>query len=152
MPTFEVLGFNHTSFTVTDLDRPIAFFTEQLGFELKSRAPRGQKLIERLTSIPDARINVAFLVGHGHTMELIEYVGPAAKGTFLPPTCDAGASHVALNVNDMDAAVAASAAYGFEPMGEIIAIDAGPNEGRRVVYLRSPDGVTLEFLEVRGST
>ncbi len=151
MPTFEVLGFNHTSFTVTDLDRPIAFFTELLGFELKSRAPRSQNLIERLTSIPGASINVAYLAGHGHTMELIEYAGPTEKGTFLPPMCDAGASHIALNVSDLDVAVEASAAFGFEPMGDVIAIDAGPNEGRRVVYLRSPDGITLEFLEVSGS-
>ena len=122
-----------------------------MGFELKSRAPRSQNLIERLTSIPGASIKVAYLAGHRHTMELIEYTGPTEKGTFLPPICDAGASHIALNVNDLEAAAAASAAFGFKPMGDIIAIDAGPNERRRVVYLRSPDGITIEFLEVSGS-
>lgn len=151
MAAFKVLGFNHTSFTVTGLDRPIAYFTEVLGFELKSRGPRAQKPIEQLTRIPGAHIHVAFLAGPGHTVELIEYIAPAAKGTYLPPMCDTGASHIALNVDDVDAAVAGSAPYGFEPMGDVIAIDAGPNKGRRIVYLRSPDGITVEFLEVKGS-
>jgi catechol 2,3-dioxygenase-like lactoylglutathione lyase family enzyme len=151
MADFKILDFNHTSFTVTALDRPIAFFTEALGFELTSRSPRGGDLIERLTGIPGASINVAFLAGPGHTVELIEYASPAEKGTFLPPMCDAGASHIALNVDDLDAAIAASVAYGFEPMGEVVAIDAGPNKGRRIVYLRSPEGITVEYLEVRGS-
>lgn len=151
MAAFQVLGFNHTSFTVTALERPIAFFTEALGFELTSRAPRAQGPIERLTAIPGARIEVAFLAGAGHTVELIEYKAPAEKGTFLPPMCDAGASHIALNVDDMDAAVAASAPYGFQPLGGIVTIDAGPNAGRRIAYLRSPDGVTVEYLEVRAT-
>lgn len=48
MPPINVLGFNHTSFTVTDLDRTIAYFRDLLGFELKSRAPRDGPLIERI--------------------------------------------------------------------------------------------------------
>lgn len=151
MADFRVLGFNHTSFTVTKLDRPIAYFTELLGFELISRAPRAQGPIERMTALPGARIEVAFLAGPGHTVELIEYAAPESRGTFLPPMCDAGASHIAFNVDDVEAAVAGSAAYGFALVGEVVTIDAGPNQGRRVVYLRSPDGVTVEYLEARDS-
>ena len=46
MSDFRVLATNHTSFTVSDLDRSIAFFTEALGFEILNRAPRDPKLIE----------------------------------------------------------------------------------------------------------
>jgi hypothetical protein len=31
-------------------------------------------------------------------------------------------------------------------VGEIIVIDAGPNQGRRVVYLKGPDGFVIEFI------
>ena len=151
MNGFKVLGFNHTSFTVTDLDRTIAFFRDLLGFELMSRGPRDDKVIQRLTRIPGASMTVAFLSGPGHTMELIEYSGPDQRGTFLPPMCDAGASHIALNVDELDAAIEGSRAYGFEPMGEVVTINAGPNQGRRIVYLRSTDGLTVEFLEVRAA-
>lgn len=149
MNRFKLLGFNHTSFTVTHLDRPIGFFRDLLGFELQSRGPRDDTVIQRLTQIPGASIMVAFLIGPGHTVELIEYTGPAERGVFLPPTCDAGSSHLAFNVDDLDAAVEGARPYGFELMGEVVSIDAGPNKGRRIVYLRSPDGLTVEFLEFR---
>ena len=37
--------------------------------------------------------------------------------------------------------------YQVEPIAPPVAIDAGPNQGRRVVYLRDPDGITIEFIE-----
>lgn len=151
MDGFKILGFNHTSFTVTDLDRSIAFFRDLLGFELKSRGPRDDTVIQKLTRIPGASITVAYLSGAGHTMELIEYSAPDNKGSFLPPMCDSGASHIALNVDELDAAIEGSRGYGFEPMGDVVTINAGPNRGRRIVYMRSPDGITVEYLEVGDS-
>ena len=53
----------------------------------------------------------------------------------MPRLCDAGAAHVAINVTGIEALVAASAAYGFTAVGEIVTIDAGPNRGSKVVYL-----------------
>jgi hypothetical protein len=44
------------------------------------------------------------------------------------------------------AAVEAARRYGFELVGEVIAIDAGPNQGRDVCYLQDGDGVTIEFI------
>ena len=49
MNTFRVLGTNHTSFTVSSLDRTIAFFRDCLGFDLVSRAPRSPDLVSRIT-------------------------------------------------------------------------------------------------------
>ena len=37
--SFRVLGTNHTSFTVSNLDRSLGFFRDCLGFELASKAP-----------------------------------------------------------------------------------------------------------------
>jgi hypothetical protein len=50
-------------------------------------------------------------------------------------------------VTGIEALVAASAAYGFKAVGEIITIDAGPNRGSRVVYLRGPDRSTVESIQ-----
>ena len=35
-----ITGFNHTSFTVTDMDRSVRFWTEAMGFEAASVSPR----------------------------------------------------------------------------------------------------------------
>jgi len=38
--SYRVLGTNHTSFTVSSLDRAIGFFRDCLGFRVLNRAPR----------------------------------------------------------------------------------------------------------------
>ena len=147
MAAFQVLSFNHTAFTVSDLDAVIPFFRDLLGFELTSRAPRDGRLIGRMTAIEDVAIEIAYVNGPGHRIELIQYKAPADRAVVVPRLRDAGAAHVALNVTGIEALVAASAAYGFTAVGEIIEIDAGPNQGSRVVYLRGPDGITVEYIE-----
>ena len=147
MSDFTVLSFNHTAFTVSDLDEVIPFFRDLLGFELTSRAPRDRRLIRRITAIDGVDLEIAYVNGPGHRIELIEYKAPADREVVVPRLCDAGAAHVALNVEGLEALVAASAAYGFTAVGEIIEIDAGPNKGSKVVYLRGPDGITVEYLE-----
>ena len=146
MAPFNVSSFNHTSFTVADLDRAIALFRDLLGFELISRAPRDPALIQRMTHIPDAAVEIAFLQGPGHRIELVAYRAPADRTVSSARLCDSGAAHIALDVDDVDRAVAAAADHDLRLVGEVIEIDAGPNRGRKVVYLRNPDGVVVEFI------
>ena len=42
--------------------------------------------------------------------------------------------------------MAAAGAHEYHPVGEIIVIDDGPNRGRRVVYLKGPDGIVVELV------
>ena len=145
--TFKVLGTNHTSFTVSNLDRTVGFFRGCLGFELVSKAPRDPALVSRITGVEGADMVVAFLKAPGHTIELIEYRAPAGKGAVKARPCDTGFAHLAFNVDDAAAAVEAAERYGVKPVAPPVAIDQGPNKGRRVVYVRDWDGVTLEFIE-----
>ncbi len=147
MNCFRVLVTNHTSFTVSDLDRSIAFFSEVLGFEMVNRAQRDPKLISSITGVPGADIEVAYIQGPGHRLELIQYHGPSERSQVDSRPCDSGFAHVAYDVDDIDAAVAASAPHQVLPIGEVTMIDKGPNAGRKVVYLRDPDGVTIEYIE-----
>jgi lactoylglutathione lyase len=143
---FTVRGFNHTSFAVESLDRAVAFFCDALGFELLSRAPRSASLIRRMTALADADLEIAFVRGPDHTIELIEYKAPADRRHSSARLCDFGAAHIALDVDDVATAVAAAEAHGFWRIGEIIVIDGGPNQGREVVYLKGPDGFVIEFI------
>lgn len=144
--TFRVLGANHTSFTVSSLDRSLALFRDCLGFELVSRAPRDPAIVSRVTGVAGAEMEIAFLRGPGQVVELIEYKAPADRGRVQARPCDAGFAHLALDVDDVDAAVAAAARHGMRAVNPPLAIDQGPNKGKKVVYLRDADGVTLEFI------
>lgn len=147
MAGFRVVGTNHTSFTVSDLDRSVAFFTEALGFALLHRGPRDSAMIARVVGVPGADIEVAYVQGPGHRLELIEYKAPGDRGRVESRPCDAGFAHVAFDVDDIDAALAAAAAHGVEPLSEPQDLHTGPNKGGRVVYTRDPDGVTVEFIQ-----
>lgn len=149
MRTFRVMGTNHTSFTVSSLDRTIALFRDGLGFDLVSRAPRDPGLVSRITGVAGAEVEIAFLRGPGHTVELIEYKAPAGRGRVEARPCDTGFAHLALNVDNVDAAIEAVAGLGLKPVSPPVTIDQGPNRGRKVVYLRDPDGVTIEFIEAQ---
>lgn len=147
MNGFKVLRTNHTSFTVSDLDRSCAFFEEALGFEIISKAPRDPALIQHITGVGGADIRVAYVQGPGHRLELIQYLAPEDRGRVESRPCDTGFAHLAFDVTDVDAAIAASRVHGFRPINPPTPIDKGPNAGSRVVYLRDPDGVTIEYIE-----
>lgn len=144
--SFRVLAANHTSFTVSSLDRTLAFFTGCLGFQLVSRAPRDPRVIQKVTGVEGADMEIAFVRGPGQVVELIEYKAPASRGRVQSRPCDAGFAHLALDVDDVDAAVKAAEGYGLKAINPPVAIDQGPNKGKKVVYLRDWDGVTLEFI------
>lgn len=143
---FKVLSTNHTSFTVSSLDRSIGFFRDCLGFKVESRAMRDPKIIQQVTGVAGAEMEIAYLRGPGHALELIEYKAPHDKGRVNARPCDTGFAHVAFDVDDVDAAVAAAAEHGVRAINPPVAINAGPNKGRKVVYLRDWDGVTVEFI------
>jgi hypothetical protein len=77
---------------------------------------------------------------------LIEYKAPADRAASRARLCGAGAAHIALDVDDVPAAVAGVKAHGFRRVGEIFVIDGGPNRGRQAVYLKGPDGIVVEFI------
>ena len=61
---------------------------------------------------------------------------------------------MAIAPGDMDllrSAMAEAKKHRVEPIAPPVPINDGPNKGRRVVYLRDPDGVTIEFIEIPGA-
>ena len=149
MSGFKVLSTNHTSFTVSNLDRTVAFFRDALGFEVTSRAPRDPAAIERITGVEGGDVMIAYVRGPGHSIELIEYLAPADRGKVESRPCDTGFAHLAYDVDDLDAAMGAAAEHGFAPRGSVYSVDRGPNAGARAVYLVDGDGITVEFIEPR---
>lgn len=140
-------GVNHTGFTVSDLERSVAFWQDALGFEVVSVGPLpDETILERITGIAGARGRVAFVKVPGLVVELIEYTAPAERTMAGPPSA-VGSGHVALDVQDLDVAVDVAQAHGARLVQPIAIIGPGPFAGTRAAYLRCPDGCTLEFIQ-----
>jgi len=152
--TFRIVAADHTGITVSNLERSLSFWHDVLGFEYSHTTHQKGKMAEEITGVADAEINLAVVKAPGgHKIELLEYLAPAdrKKRTGLRP-CDVGHVHVALTVDDLEAVLNTIAASGGKGAGEPQTLTSGPNAGKRVVYVREPDGTTIEFMELPASS
>ena len=148
--SFRILTADHTGITVSNLERSLAFWRDVLGFEFSHRVHQTGELAAEITGVPGAEISLAVLKAPGgHKIELLEYLAPAnrKKNVDLRP-CDVGSVHVALTVDNLDAVLSAIAASGWKTAGKPQTLKTGPNAGKRVVYVRDPDGTTIEFMQL----
>src|ERR1700736_5420212 len=145
---FRIMATDHTGFTVANIERSLVFWQNVLGFELSHRAHHTGDLASEVTGVPGAEISIAVLKGYGHKIELLEYLAPPDRKQVALRPCDVGSVHVALTVDDLDAVLSAIAASGWKTAGRPQTLQSGPNAGKRVVYVRDPDGTTIEFMEV----
>ena len=144
-----IIGADHTGITVSNLECSLAFWRDVLGFELSHTAHQKGELAQEITGVEGAEIKLAVLkTPVGHKVELLEYLAPAdRKRTDIRP-CDVGSVHVALLVHDLDGVLERIAASDWKAAGKPQTLTKGPNAGKRVVYVRDPDGTTIEFMEL----
>ncbi|HVZ01800.1 MAG TPA: VOC family protein [Dongiaceae bacterium] len=142
-----ITGFNHTSFTVADMDKSVKFWTEMLGFEAASVSPREGRWQEEATGIPGASLMVAHLYGHGHHIEFIQYLAGAIPGAAPQPALR-GAAHVCLETDDIERTWAALLKAGATAQGAIATVTTGAVGGARAGYIRDPNGILIELLQL----
>jgi catechol 2,3-dioxygenase-like lactoylglutathione lyase family enzyme len=145
--SFRIIAADHTGITVTNLERSLAFWQNVLGFELSHRAHHTGDLASEVTGVPGAEISIAVLRAPGHKIELLEYHAPPDRKRADLRPCDVGSVHVALTVDNLDAVLSAIAASGWSAVGKPQILKTGPNAGKRIVYVRDPDGTTIEFMQ-----
>ena len=146
---FRIISADHTGITVSNLERSLAFWRDVLGFELSHTAHQTGELAKEITGVAGAEIKLAVLkTPGGHKIELLEYLAPPDRKQIALRPSDVGSVHVALIVNDLDAVLDRIAASGWKAAGKPQTLRTGPNAGKRVVYVRDPDGTTIEFMQV----
>jgi len=142
-----IIGFNHTSFTVADMDKSVKFWTEMLGFTAASVSPREGRWQEEVTGISGASLMVAHLRGHGHHIEFIQYLAGAIPGTAPEPALP-GAAHVCLETDDIERTWDALVKAGATVQGRIATVTTGANGGAKAGYIRDPNGILIELLQL----
>jgi glyoxylase I family protein len=144
---FRIIAADHTGITVSNLERSLTFWRAVLGFELSHRAHHTGDFASEITGVPGADISLAVLKAPGHKIELLEYHAPPDRKHVDLRPCDTGSVHIALTVDNLDAVLQGIAASGWKTAGKPQTLKSGPNTGKRVVYVRDPDGTTIELMQ-----
>ena len=147
---FRIIAADHTGITVLNRERSLAFWRDVLGFELSHTAHQKGEMAAQITGVPGAELKLAVVKAPGgHKIELLEYLAPPDRKQHVDlRPCDVGSAHVALTIDDLDTILEKIAASGWKPAGKPQTLESGPNAGKRVVYVRDPDGTTIEFMEI----
>jgi catechol 2,3-dioxygenase-like lactoylglutathione lyase family enzyme len=138
----------HTGFTVSDLERSVAFYRDVLGMRLVRRQTGTAPYLSTITGFPGVRLEVALLqpADGGSMLELLQYAShpaaPTDRATNRP-----GNAHLCFQVADIHAACAELRRHGTTLISEPAEITAGAHAGGFGVYLRDPDGFTIELYQ-----
>jgi catechol 2,3-dioxygenase-like lactoylglutathione lyase family enzyme len=145
----KITGADHTSYTVSNLERSLEFYHDLLGFEVLHIRPQiTSHYFREIVGYPEGVIKGAYLAipGTSHKLELFEYVNP--RGTPLDTrNNNPGSSHLAFYVDDLAALYEALKARGVQFRSAPVYMDEGPNEGGWAVYMLDPDGITIELFQ-----
>jgi catechol 2,3-dioxygenase-like lactoylglutathione lyase family enzyme len=138
----------HTGITTRDFDRSLRFYRDLLGMETVFEQEKQGGYLEAIVGYPNAHARMAHLAfpGDSHRIELFEYIEPPPIGDAAEPR-HVGITHVCLIVDDVHATYERLRQAGVEFYSEPVAIDTGANTGGYGLYLRDPDGITLELFQ-----
>lgn len=145
-------GAEHVGLTVPDLEAAGAFLVGVLGAQLvfDGGTIEDQDVMVRvLGADPGDTCRYRFYrLGTGLNLEVFEYA--TTQGGRHPGNAQAGGHHLALYVDDIDAAAAHLAAHGVDMAGPPEHIHDGPAGGSAWLYFKAPWGLQMELVSYPG--
>lgn len=145
-----VTGVAAIGYTVSDVDRAVAFYTDVLGFTQVRETEVVGPDVERLTGVFGARVRIATVRLGTELVELSQYLAP--EGRPLPADArsnDRSFQHVAIVVSNLDSAyrVLRKHKVRHASTGPQLLPDWNPAAGGiRAFYFKDPDGHFLELI------
>ena len=145
-------GVNHIGLSVPDLAEAEAFFGDVLGCEKATsfgpfRDDEGTFMQDLLNVDPRAVIEQITLMrcGFGSNIELFQYTAPDQE-TVFPRNSDIGGYHVAIYVDDIDAAAEYLRSKDIRTLMGPLPVNEGPAAGQTIMYFFAPWGLQLEAI------
>jgi catechol 2,3-dioxygenase-like lactoylglutathione lyase family enzyme len=143
-----ITGADHTSYTISNLERSLAFDVGVLGCEILWQRLITNDYFGEIVGLNGCVVKAAHLriPGSEHRIELFEYVQPAGSRLDLR-TNNVGSSHISFIVDDLRAAYEDMKEIGVQFRSPPVEITSGPHKGGWGIYLLDPDGITVELYQ-----
>ncbi len=144
-----VRRLHHTCYTVSDLDRALAFYRDLLGCEVIAEQEKQGGYLAAIVGYADAHVRMAHLrvPGGEHVIELFQYLAPRGGRADVEPR-NVGASHLCFVVDDLAGLYERLRERGVDSfVSAPVEVDTGISRGGFALYLRDPDGITVELFQ-----
>jgi catechol 2,3-dioxygenase-like lactoylglutathione lyase family enzyme len=148
-------GIHHVGITVPNMEDAEEFFTEVLGCKVfyregPFRDSATDSMALELGVDPRAELRTTVVIDTtGTLVELLEYTVPGDEAGEPPLNSSNSACHLALTVDDIEAAV-----HQLRDDSRVSFLrgpartDGGPSDGMKWIYCTAPWGLTLELIEL----
>lgn len=140
---------HHVGVTVSDLARSVSFYTAFLGVGPEIEKIYDSAYTSEQVGYPGTVLDIAIFAipGTDLRLELIQYLQPVGQPVDTE-TKNPGTWHLCFDSAALDDDFDRLVALGASPRSDRpVLITSGPNQGKRVAYLRDLDGLTIELIE-----
>ena len=143
------LEIDHLGLTVDSIERSLTFWRDLLGLEVTGRGTIEWEHIDRLTGIPQTRIEwIELRLPDGAIIELQQYHRPLGQPVLDGEENEPGRSHLSIVVDDAAAVLEQALAAGFRSRSsQVVLIERGAYVGSLAAYILDPDGYGVELMQ-----
>ena len=117
-----MLKLNHLHLKTRDPEKTVKFYVDNLGAKILKQSPRGGYRLEL----------------HGLELNVTQFLDDQTREQKY------GMEHLAIDTDELDALVEKLKAQGIHILEQTVV-----SGGRRVCFFEGPDGVQLEFIEIK---
>ncbi len=130
---------------VNDLEKTREFWINALGFNLHIEAKEESPYIDELLAINDPSLTTVKLIdSKGFIIELLKFENYQVEDSWSGDLKTTGLTHIALTVNNLDELVEILRNLDYQTLSDI---KTSPNKKVNVVFVRGPEGITLELVQ-----
>lgn len=141
-----ITAIRHTGLVVADLKQALHFWCDVLGFRVAKRMEESGPHLDAMMGLDRVRLTTVKLSApDGNLVELLHFHSHPDKAGWEGTPYSTGFTHMALTVQDLDAAYCklteAGVHFNAPPQ-------CSPDGYAKVTYCRGPEGVLLELVEI----
>ena len=140
--------FSHIGICVSDLERSIRFYRDNLGFQLEHELTAEGELSDTLLRLRGVKLRAVYLTRDGTRIELLHYASPPAPPRPQRAMNEYGLTHLSLRVDDLDGALAGLRAVGANILEDTIILY--PKYHAACCFITDPDGQLIELVQMPG--
>ena len=133
---------------VHNLEKTKDFWINTLGFKLLIEAKEESPYVDELLAIKDPSLTTIKLIdSNGFIIELLKFENYQVENSWSGDLKTTGLTHIALTVGNLVELVDKLKNQNYQPLSDI---KISPNKKVKVVFMKGPEGITLELVQELG--